>query len=423
MTSCGAADHRFGVFSAPFEILCKYWPFTVEACFNAAFAETPRPEFLSGWRGPGNFALKTRRERELAAAAYETDPGPASAMVSVVVCTRNREAMLSDLLDSMVRLLIPPDLRWELIIVDNGSTDETARVVSRYKGQLPVRRVEEPLPGLSHARNRGVREARGRYICWTDDDVLVDPRWLAAYVEAFARHPEAAIFGGRILPEIDPPTPYWFTRCSHCWPITSVIAHRDMGEDVVPVSQKGGRVPWGANFAVRAAEQRLFAYDPALGISPLQHRVGEESDVIYRIMAVGGTGWWVPNCKVWHRIPPPRQTLGHILDYFRSVGETAAYQHDVAPGDNWNESSGPPRFVGASPFSLRVRTALSLHLFAFAWLRGGTCSALRHWARLGRYLGVASYRRGKHARSRLAANDQHSSRCQTGESSRCRKRE
>ena len=345
---------------------------------------------------------------------YETDADP---LVSVVVCTRNRGAMLSDLLDSMLHLLIPPHLRWELVIVDNGSTDEAARVLSRYKGLLPVRRVEESLPGLSHARNRGVREARGRYICWTDDDVLVDRGWLAAYAEAFARHPEAAIFGGRILPQIDPPTPRWFSRCSHCWPITSILAHRDMGEDVVPIRGKGEPIPWGANFAVRTAEQRRFGYDPALGVSPLHRRVGEERDVLSRIMAAGGTGWWVPDCKVRHRIPHARQSLGYILGYFRGVGETAAYQHDAARGDGWNEIADPPRFVGMDSFSLCIHTALCLQLFALAWLRGRTCSALRHWAKLGRYLGVISYRRSKRARRSPEEDTRQSPRCQPEERS------
>jgi glycosyltransferase involved in cell wall biosynthesis len=303
----------------------------------------------------------------------------------------------------MLRLLVPKGLEWELLIIDNGTTDAAARVVANYASLLPIRRIEEPVPGLSHARNRGVKEARGRYICWTDDDVSVDPRWLAAYAEAFARHPEAVLFGGRIFPELDPPTPRWFTQCRHCWPITSVIAERDMGDGIIPLEQRPDRVPWGANFAVRAEEQKRFSYDPALGLSPLQHRIGEESDVIYRIMSAGGRGWWVPQSIVRHRIARSRQTLGHILNYFRKVGETAAYKHDIAPGDNWNEISGLPSFLREEHLKAWARTMLLLQLFAIDWLRQRTCSALRHWARLGVYLGVASYRGRKRASDNLVS--------------------
>ncbi len=145
-------------------------------------------------------------------------PSTPSVLVSVVVCTRNRAASLDALLDTASRLRIPARTAWEVIIVDNGSTDETAEVVRRHAGQLPIRRVEEPRIGLSHARNRGIAEARGRYLCWTDDDVRLDPDWLAGYVAAFDRHPDAAVFGGPILPQVEPPTPSWFARCSDCWP-------------------------------------------------------------------------------------------------------------------------------------------------------------------------------------------------------------
>jgi len=105
--------------------------------------------------------------------------------VSVVVCTRNRADQLGEFLQSAAGLTVPPGLAWELIIVDNGSSDHTAEVVESFASQIPVRCVREDKAGLSNARNRGVDEAKGDYICWTDDDVKLDPKWLSAYVAAF----------------------------------------------------------------------------------------------------------------------------------------------------------------------------------------------------------------------------------------------
>ena len=124
-------------------------------------------------------------------------PSADSALVSMVVCTRNRAALLDDMLVTATRLRLPAQLDWELLVVDNGSTDSTGEVIRRYQDRLPIRHVEEPRIGISHARNRAVSEGRGRYLCWTDDDVRLDPDWLAAYLAAFERHPEAAVFGGR----------------------------------------------------------------------------------------------------------------------------------------------------------------------------------------------------------------------------------
>lgn len=95
--------------------------------------------------------------------------------VSVIVATRNRCAPLAETLEAMTRLVVPPALTWELIVVDNGSTDGTSALLDRYRARLPLRSVVEPVPGLSVARNAGLHVARGEVIAFTDDDCVVDP--------------------------------------------------------------------------------------------------------------------------------------------------------------------------------------------------------------------------------------------------------
>src|SRR5688500_3500637 len=95
--------------------------------------------------------------------------------VTVIICTRNRADQLRRTLESAAAVDTPEHVSWELLVVDNGSTDHTPEVVESFSGRLPIRRVSEPEAGLSNARNRGVAEAKGDYICWTDDDVLIDP--------------------------------------------------------------------------------------------------------------------------------------------------------------------------------------------------------------------------------------------------------
>jgi len=316
-----------------------------------------------------------------------------SPSASVIVCTRNRADSLALLLQSLAAMERPAQFEWELLVVDNGSTDGTRAVVQAHADRLPLRYLQEARPGLSHARNRGVAEAGGDYVCWTDDDVIVGRNWLASYSEAFLRHPGAVLFGGKIMPLLQSPTPRWLSANLDTPAVRSLMVFRDMGDAMEPICLEGARFPWGANFAVRRAELQRCPFDPELGHAPYQRRVGEESDVIYRLISQGAQGWWVPDCVVHHVLPPSRQRLREVLRHFHAVGETFAYVHQRSPGANWNELTGPPRFSRLDTADLhRARLRLGWR-FAKSWLRGDQPRALALLSELGLYGGVAAFRR------------------------------
>jgi glucosyl-dolichyl phosphate glucuronosyltransferase len=267
---------------------------------------------------------------------------------------------------------VPSNLDWELLVVDNGSTDNTSEVASSFASLLPIRCVREEEPGLSNARNRGVDEANGAYICWTDDDVVIEPQWLSAYVAAFRRHPEAAIFGGRIIPVLEEPTPDWFAACRDTPLLTNVLAQRDFGDGVISITIEEGRTPWGANFALRGVEQRRHRYDPCLGASRNRNRTGEESQVIRRIIAEGGTGWWVPDARVKHIIPTERQSIKYIYKYNFSRGESWAYLETVDPKNN---------FLGPHIQFRKTIGGIPIWLLRHAAIRGLRFACFRHFAR------------------------------------------
>jgi glucosyl-dolichyl phosphate glucuronosyltransferase len=138
-----------------------------------------------------------------------------AASVTVAICTWNRDHLLRQTLEEMTRLAVPAGLVWELLVVNNNCTDDTDGVIAAFAKRLPIRRLFESQPGLSHARNRAIAEAAGDYVVWTDDDVLVSPEWLAAYARAFARRPDAAVFGGPVapwFPTTPPPRAGWSAR-------------------------------------------------------------------------------------------------------------------------------------------------------------------------------------------------------------------
>src|SRR5438067_12204351 len=134
-------------------------------------------------------------------------------LVTVAICTYNRAESLRRALQSLTRMKLEPNLAWELVVVNNNCTDNTEQVIAAFADKLPLRRVFQPVQGLSHARNCAVDAARGRYIVWTDDDVVVEESWLTAYRQAFAHWPDGAVFGGAIIPTFESPAVPWVVEC------------------------------------------------------------------------------------------------------------------------------------------------------------------------------------------------------------------
>ena len=183
---------------------------------------------------------------------------------------------------------------------------------------LPLVRVFEKIQGLSNARNAAVSATKGEYIIWTDDDVLVDENWIAAYVTAFQDHPEAAIFGGPIKPWFEGIPPAWIKQS---WVIIEcAYATRDLG--VRPFSLTQDHLPFGANFAISMTEQKKHSFNPQLGHVRDKILLGEETQVMKNILKTGGSGWWVPEPKVIHWIPSSKQNLKYIRKYFVGYGRT-----------------------------------------------------------------------------------------------------
>jgi glycosyltransferase involved in cell wall biosynthesis len=248
--------------------------------------------------------------------------------ITIAICTLNRAESLRRTLDSLVGMRVPSDLSWEIVIV-HTSTDHTEEVISEYVGRLPVRWEFEPQPGKSNAQNRAIDLAKGDYILWTDDDVAVDGGWLTAYVEAFRRWPEAAVFGGRITPRYEAPVEKWVKESEAV--LEGPYAIRDFGDHVRPLSADDeDHFPFGANWAIRASEQRTFRYDPELGPAANRWRAYEETDVIHRVLQSGATGYWIPEAIVEHCIARNRQTIHYIAAYYETWGETFAFRNAAA---------------------------------------------------------------------------------------------
>jgi GT2 family glycosyltransferase len=243
-----------------------------------------------------------------------TAPAP---WISVVICTWNRSRLLRKTLEQMTRLNIPPETVWELIVVNNNCSDDTDSVLREFQGRLPVVRLFEPAPGKSYAANLAVQEAKGEYIVWTDDDVLVEPDWLQAYLAAFETWPDASVFAGAIDPWFEQLPPRWleevFRQVEGAY---AALDHGPTGLAMTPESY-----PFGANMALKRSAHLLQPFDTRLGPRPKSGIRGEETFMVERLFSLGHTGRWVPEARVRHLIPAERHTLEYLEEYYSGFGE------------------------------------------------------------------------------------------------------
>ena len=298
--------------------------------------------------------------------------------ITVAICTRNRSTQLQRTLEQMTKLAIPPDTQWDLLVVNNNCTDGTDHVLAEFTNRLPLRRLFEPKSGKSHALNLAVRQATGEYILWTDDDVLVDSNWMAAYRTAFSRWPEAAVFGGPIEAQLAGKPPRWLKRVLSR--VQNAYAHRAVEETPSPITIQDP--PYGANLAIRTREQALHPYDTRLGPQPNSAILYEETVCVRSILTSGASGWWVPQAKVRHCISPDRQTLRYLRRYFFGQGE---FVGRTMPDRTSTMLLGKPRWLwrGALQAELRFRVRRLL-CRPEVWIED-LISASKYWGQLRAY--------------------------------------
>jgi glycosyltransferase involved in cell wall biosynthesis len=198
---------------------------------------------------------------------------------------------------------------FEIVVVDNGSTDGTAALVEAWKGRAscPVRYVTEPRIGLHHARHAGARAAVGEILAFIDDDVRVEPTWLDAIRQAFSG-PDVAVVGGPILPEWGAVPPRWIGSVP-----ASYLSLLDLGDD--PVDLHWPEAVYGCNLAVRRSvlfEVGGFNPDGFADRRRRWLRGDGEMGLQRKVYAAGYRVRYDPGARVRHRIPAWRLTPAYF---------------------------------------------------------------------------------------------------------------
>jgi GT2 family glycosyltransferase len=241
--------------------------------------------------------------------------------ISIVVCTYNRAAMLRDALASLYDLATDDAFTYEIIVVDNASTDDTPQAIAAAaeRSAAPLRGVYEANKGIVAARNRGIREAAGRWIAFFDDDQLADHRWLAELVRGTERQ-QCRVVGGAVtlaLPEgctqrLDPT-------------VRMLLGEADLAAE--PIRYAGKVSPGCGNLMV---ERTVF---DEVGTFRLEYAGrGEDTDLFLRIQAAGIDAWYLPTAIIHHLTPAERLQPAYLTNLARRMGRGIAIRQFEALG-------------------------------------------------------------------------------------------
>ncbi len=213
------------------------------------------------------------------------------------------------------------------------------------------------------------------------------PRWLRGYEAAFATHPEAAFFGGPISPQFEGRPPAWLKAALPL--IGSAFAALDVTDKTEHGRLKLADLPFGANMAIRAGEQRALQFDVTRGRQPGQWLLsGEESQLLRQICQAGGLGLWVSDAAVTHWIDAGRQTIAYLRRYYegRAIAEARAA---LAQPSNQDRGAAVPPVL---PTAQLWRALLASEL---TWLRGWLLREPQLW--------VTALKKASRLRGTLAA--------------------
>jgi len=308
--------------------------------------------------------------------------------VTVVLCTYNRCQSLAKALESVAASILPESISWEVLVVDNNSTDRTCEVVDdfcrRYPGRF--RYLFEPQQGKSHALNMGIREAKGDILAFVDDDVRVGFTWLHN-LTATLHNGEWAGVGGRILADWPCDPPSWLPQRE--WFGMAPLVIFDLALEAGPLTDP----PFGANMAFhrRMFEKHgMFRTDLGPGSNKKLH-TNDDSEFGRRLLEAGEHLRYEPSAVVYHEVPTRRLQREYFLTWWFNKGRADVCETSGATDTRWSIRGIPLHLfrriaVGTIRWMVTVAPQRRFSRKLAVWLVGGMM--------------VESYRQSKVVRKR-----------------------
>ena len=236
--------------------------------------------------------------------------------LSIIISTYNNAASLKRTLDSVAKQDANKAV-WECVVVNNNSTDDTAKVVTDFAKEhsdINIRLVDEPQQGLSFARNRGIVEAKGQFVAFIDDDETVNEGYVSAYLDLFHNH-GAFAGAGALKVRYDSVRPKWMSHYTE-----KMIANPlDLGKEIITITSSV--TPTGGNMAFNRELFNLYGgFDTDLGRKGEALSGGEENDMFKRLRDLGERVFYTPHAIAYHHIADRKLTPEYFDKLSYGVG-------------------------------------------------------------------------------------------------------
>lgn len=280
-------------------------------------------------------------------------------MVSVIVCTYNREKYLPDCLAHLSRQTASKDA-YEILVVDNKSTDKTADIAAQFvkKNEVNAYYFLEEKQGHTYARNRGIKESSGEILTFIDDDAFVDPAFIENIQSYFDANPDVQALGGKIKPVYEAEEPQWMSKY-----LLTLVSAIDLGNRPKPFS--GNKFPIGANMSFR---KQVFArygfFNTELGRRAEGLEGGDEKEMFLRMKKNNEVIHYVPSVKVDHIIPEKRTKVEYIKGLGIGVGSSERKRLKAAAVSDWIKKIISELVKVAATFVLFIVYSLQLKFSA-----------------------------------------------------------
>ncbi len=261
--------------------------------------------------------------------------------ISAIICTHNRDNYLGAAIDSLLAQDFTAD--FEIVVVDNGSSDRTREVVEQRLGDSRVKYVFEPTLGLSVARNTGAKVASADIIAYLDDDAVASVSWLQVLYAAYQNNSKLAIAGGKVTllwpPNTEPPS--WLSQG-----LAGNLGAYDLGDKMIFIQQPG-LTPRGLNYSLRRSFlEEIGGFDPQLGRVGKNLLSNEELQMTEFAIERGWQVAYIPEALVAHNVAPERLKRSWFLNRGWWQGISECYREQLAgKADIGQLQRGSERFL------------------------------------------------------------------------------